>query len=80
MANAGVPAHRLGGHQLHQARQFADLASHADGRIRLHDRQPSRVVAPVLQPLQPFQDNGGCVARPYVAYNAAHTQPLLPNQ
>ena len=73
---AGVGDARVAGRQRRAQLllERADLARglvHLDPAVR-HDRDARRVVAAVLEPLQPLEQQRGRVAGPGVAYDAAH--------
>ena len=59
--------------QVFQLLQFAQAA--ADGQAVIADhRHPRRVIAPVLQPFQPVQDDGHGLLGPQISDDAAHSR------
>src|SRR2546430_12102946 len=53
-----------------QRRDFARRPE--DFEAAIHDREPCRVIAAILEALQTFEDERGCRPVPGVAYDAAH--------
>ena len=59
--------------QVFQLLQFSQAA--ADGQAVIADhRHPRRVIAPVLQPFQPVQDDGHGLLGPQISDDAAHSR------
>src|SRR6187549_2884940 len=71
--NAEPAGERFGRELALELRDLADGAAQAELLIALHDREASRVIAAVLEPLQAFDEHGNNVALCNGADDAAHT-------
>ena len=75
MPNAGAALQRLGAHKRLQPFQFARFTPHRDGAVFQHG-QAGGVVAAVLQPAQPVQNDGGGGLAANVSDDSTHVSSL----